>query len=42
MLTTGQAVDIKQAKYGLGAFAAQDMKSGDFIGGGTVSWDIGV
>lgn len=27
-----KAIDIKQAKYGLGAFAAQDMKSGDFIG----------
>ncbi|KAG1815023.1 uncharacterized protein BJ212DRAFT_1358925 [Suillus subaureus] len=27
-----KAVEIKRAKYGLGAFAAQDMKTGDFIG----------
>ncbi|KAG2039207.1 hypothetical protein BDR03DRAFT_252123 [Suillus americanus] len=27
-----KAVEIKGAEYGLGAFAAQDMKTGDFIG----------
>ncbi|KAG1730327.1 hypothetical protein EDB19DRAFT_1384450 [Suillus lakei] len=27
-----KAVEIRRAEYGLGAFAAQNMKSGDFIG----------
>ncbi|KAG2358611.1 hypothetical protein BDR07DRAFT_1489298 [Suillus spraguei] len=32
MLTIRQAVEIRRAEYGLGAFAVQDMKLGDFIG----------